>query len=362
MTNKLEDTWDKDETISAETAAIYGLSEDYTPDKAFRAISTNFNRVINVTVTLDGSPIEGVTVLGITPLSGEGNCVTDSSGKTSGTTGVDTVTISTEEFIDVVGGKASKVVETGGALLTDITLEMTSASTFKKQYISSTTLKLLRSSVNYFIVGGGGGGGASTYVIKNVATGGGGGYTKSGSINIVNRILSISVGSGGNSTTANFNLPDNNGGNGGTSSISSGGTAIYANGGNGGRGNRDAISAGLNGSNGGSGSGAAIAASNTIGAGNPGADGKNGKKMSNYNGGTGQGTTTRFDGITYSTAGGSAAYSNTFSSPETSGNGKIGAVGINGSQYGDGGGGCINTVDDPVTSGAGKQGCVWIYW
>ena len=338
MTNKLEDTWDKDETISAETAAIYGLSEDYTPDKAFRAISTNFNRVINVTVTLDGSPIEGVTVLGITPLSGEGNCVTDSSGKPSGTPGVDTVTISTEEFIDVVGGKASKVVETGGALLTDITLEMTSASTFKKQYI------------------------ASTYVVQNVATGGGGGYTKSGSINIVNRILSISVGSGGNSTTANFNLPDNNGGNGGTSSISSGGTAIYANGGNGGRGNRDDISAGLDGSNGGSGSGAAIAASNTIGAGNPGADGKNGQKMSNYNGGTGQGTTTRFDGITYSTAGGSAAYSNAPSRSETSGNGKIGAVGINGSQYGDGGGGCINTVDDPVTSGAGKQGCVWIYW
>ena len=108
IADKCEDTWDKDETISAETAAIYGLGEGYTPDQAFRAISTNFNRTINVTVTLDGAPVEGVTVTGITTEDGE-PCVTNSEGKTSGVTGVDTVTIATSTgCVDV--NEASQIV------------------------------------------------------------------------------------------------------------------------------------------------------------------------------------------------------------------------------------------------------------
>ena len=368
MTNKLEDTWDKDETISAETAAIYGLSADYTPDKAFRAISTNFNRVINVTVTLDGSPIEGVTVLGITPLSGEGNCVTDSSGKTSGTTGVDTVTISTEEFVDVVGGKASKVVETGGALSTNTTLEMTSISTFKQQYISSTTLKLIRSSVNYFIVGGGGSGGANVYYSKVVGCGGAGGYTKSGSINISNQTLSITVGSGGNSATFSTQQEYGSGNNGGASKISSGSATITANGGSGGIARRDSSAQGVGGASGGSGSGAAAANEYDVQVGQPGSNGGNGTAPNNMTdvgilqGGSGQGISTQFDGITYSSAGGSVAYTNSNNlGSRTSGTGRFGSSAPGGSQYGDGGGACVN-ISGTVTSGAGKQGCVWIYW
>ena len=368
IADKCEDTWDKDETISSETAAIYGLSEGYTPDKAFRAISTNFNRTINVTVTLDGEPIEGVTVFGITPLSGEGNCVTDSSGKTSGTTGVDTVTISTGEFVDIVGGKASKIVETGGALSTDATLEMTSVPTFKKQYTSSTTLKLIRSSVNYFLVGGGGSGGANTYYGKMAACGGGGGYTKSGSIDISNQTLSITVGSGGNSVTFSTQQEYGSGNGGGASKISSGSTTISANGGGGGTARRDSSAQGVNGASGGSGSGAAAANEYDVQVGQPGSNGGNGTAPSNMTsvgilrGGEGQGTTTQFDGITYSTAGGSAAYTNSNGlGSRISGTGRFGSSGVSGSQYGDGGGACIHT-GGTVTSGAGKQGCVWIYW
>ena len=365
IADKCEDTWDKDETISAYTAAIYGLSADYTPDKAFRAISTNFNRVINVTVTLDGSPIEGVTVLGITPLSGEGNCVTNSSGKTSGTTGVDTVTISTEEFMDVVGGKASKVVETGGALLTDTTLEMTSVSTFKKQYISSTTLKLVRNSVNYFIVGGGGSGGCSvgSNRYRTGAVGGAGGYTKTGNINISNKTLSLSVGAGGSSVSLTYGQGySSNGKAGGATTITSGGVTVSANGGGQGGATSNMAAIRVKGSNGGSGSGAIYADDSKVDVGNPGTNGGNGGNA-NYNstvGGSGQGTTTQFDSIMYSSAGGSAAAANG-NNHMTSGNGVFGTSGGNGSQYGDGGGACINT-SGTVTSGAGKQGCVWIYW
>lgn len=363
MTNKLEDTWDKDETISAETAAIYGLSADYTPDKAFRAISTNFNRVINVTVTLDGSPIEGVTVLGITPLSGEGNCVTDSSGKTSGTTGVDTVTISTEEFMDVVGGKASKVVETGGKLSTDTTLEMTSVSTFKQQYTSSTTLRLVRNSVSYFIVGGGASGGCGVGSNRVGAVGGAGGYTKTGNINISNKTLSVSVGSGGSSVSVTYGQGSSaSGRGGGATTITSGETKVSANGGGQGQASVNNSTIRIQGSSGGSGSGAVYVDSYEVQVGNPGTNGGNGGSV-NYDitvGGSGQGTTTQFDGVTYSSAGGSVALTNG-NNYRTSGNGVFGTSGGNGSQYGDGGGACINT-GGTVTSGAGKQGCVWIYW
>ena len=362
MTNKLEDTWDKDETISAETASIYGLSADYTPDKAFRAISTNFNRVINVTVTLDGSPIEGVTVLGITPLSGEGNCVTDSSGKTSGTTGVDTVTISTNTgAIDV--NEASQEVQTGGALSTDVTLAMTTKTTFKQQYTSSIKLKVLkRASVNYFLVGGGGSGGLAGYTGYATASGGAGGYTKSGSIDVQNNQIVITIGSGGRSKSNT----DSNGENGGNSKISSGGTKITANGGSGGYYDENASrTVYVNGASGGSGSGSAYSSTNDVPfAGAPGTNGSNGGGNGIVNGGTGQGTSTIFDGVTYSSAGGSLAFRKG-APPQTTGEARYStdssvARGGNGIQNGDGGSAAGGAGSR--SSGAGAYGCVWIYW
>ena len=352
IADKCEDTWDKDETISAETAAIYGLGEGYTPDQAFRAISTNFNRTINVTVTLDGAPVEGVTVTGITTEDGE-PCVTNSEGKTSGVTGVDTVTIATSTgCVDV--NEASQIVETGGALSTDATMNITTKETAKLQYTTSTTIRFLsKTSVNYFIVGGGGIGAYWSHESRDMScAGGGGGYTKTGEIQNNKKDIVIQIGSGGKA----------NGGDGGTTTISCGETSFSANGGKGGEHDSANDGTSVAGSDGGSGSGAADTYSWDPICGNPGSNGGNGGNANGTEGGIGQGTSTTFDGIAYSTAGGSACYNADRRMGDTSGTGRINTNGISGKQYGDGGGASVSTNGTSYSAGSGQQGCVWIYW
>ena len=333
IANKCEDTWDKDETISSDTAAIYGLGTGYTPDQAFRAISTNFNRTINVTVTLDGSPIEGVTVTGITTEDG-GPCVTNSEGKTSGVTGVDTVTIKTSSgFVDV--NEASQVVNTGGALETNASLAITSQSSGSVQITTSQSIKFNpnRTSVTYFIVGGGAGGNALRALYNNsavcVIAGAAGGYTKTGTINPSNTPVTITIGAGGKGATVNTNrgtVFSNHGSVGGNTIISGSFGTVTANGG--GYANdvfnfeplRDYFA--LPGGDGGSGGGSVMNYSSlseyntTTYVGNGGSNGSNGgidgsnteTPYGDDSSSTGQGTPTTFNGVVYSPAGSAMAH------------------------------------------------------
>lgn len=309
-----------------------------------------------MTVTLDGVPVEGVTVTGITTEDGE-PCVTNSEGKTSGMTGVDTVTIATSTgCVDV--NEASQIVETGGALSTDATMNITTKETAKLQYTTSTTIKFLsKTSVNYFIVGGGGCG-AQNYSERHdmSCAGGGGGYTKTGEIQNNKKDIVIQIGSGGKAGSTI------NGSDGGTTTISCDGTSFSANGGKGGTGDRASDGTSVQGADGGSGSGAANTYSWDPICGNPGSNGGNGGNANGTLGGSGQGTPTTFDGVVYSTAGGSACYNANRSRGDTSGTGRINANGISGKQYGDGGGASISTNGTSYRAGSGQQGCVWIYW
>lgn len=333
IADKCEDTWDKDETISSDTAAIYGLGTGYTPDQAFRAISTNFNRTINVTVTLDGSPIEGVTVTGITTEDG-GPCVTNSEGKTSGVTGVDTVTIKTSSgFVDV--NEASQVVNTGGSLETNASLAITSQSSGSVQITTSQSIKFNpnRTSVTYFIVGGGAGGNALRALYNNsavcVIAGAAGGYTKTGTINPSNTPVTITIGAGGKGATVNTNrgtVFSGHGSVGGNTIISGSFGTVTANGGG-------YASEAFNfeplrdyfvlpGGNGGSGGGSVMNYSSlseystTTYIGNGGSNGSNGgidgsnteTPYGDDSSSTGQGTSTTFNGVVYSPAGSAMAY------------------------------------------------------
>ena len=389
IADKCEDTWDKDETISADTAAIYGLGAGYTPDQAFRAISTNFNRTINVTVTLDGSPIEGVTVTGITTEDGS-PCVTNSEGKTSGVTGVDSVTLTTNSgYVDV--NEVSQVVNTGGALETSATLAITSKATGKIEIKSSQTIKFApsRTSVTYFIVGGGASGCACKWSSNGYyISGSGGGYTKTGTVNPNNQAIVVTVGAGGASAVANSERtqPDEHrGSSGGTTTISGNFGTVSANGGVSGNyghpryTNAQAYATGGSGGSGGGGAGYLMDSAENLyyKCGNGGSDGSNGftdmasaSFESTSTGGTGQGTTTTFDGVIYG-AGGCGCYQDSTGgwNSGTPGNGAGSNIRSNNGKAPDGtipgaAGGIAysNGMYATITSGAGATGIAIFKW
>lgn len=285
-----------------------------------------------MTVTLDGSPIEGVTVTGITTEDGS-PCVTNSEGKTSGVTGVDTVTIATSTgYVDI--NEASQIVETGGALSTDATLEITSINSGEIKVTSSKQISFSpsRTSVTYFICGGGAGGTACkpsniNSTTKYYVSGSGGGYTKTGTINPGGEPISIMIGTGGSGgSTTGYNTQT--GGSGGSTQISGKFGVESVGGGNGGgsqsdNNGRNAVQ--CNGGNGGSGGGGCAYLYNPnssmyeFSTGNGGKNGSNGFSSGNNltttqnrtTGGTGQGTSTAFDGTTYASGAGSVIFGNT---------------------------------------------------
>ena len=147
--------------------------------------------------------------------------------------------------------------------------------------------------VEFFAVGAGGGSG---YIQNNdpssnyIAGGCGGGYTATSST------LSVSGGDSFDVTIGAGSV----GADGGTTSVSQGGvTKVTA---AGGKGNLTQLAATMNGQNGGSGGGAS---GSTVNGTAGGSDGNNGTNMSaSVTGGTGQGTTTAFNGVTYAGGGG----------------------------------------------------------
>lgn len=389
IADKCEDTFDKDENLSASTAAIYGVGNGYTPDKVFQQIATKFDRTINVTVTLDGSPIQGVTVNGITPASGVGTCITNAEGKTSGVTGVNSVTLTTNSgYVDV--NEASQVVNTGGALETNVTLAITSKATGKVEIKTSQTIKFNpnRTSVTYFIVGGGASGCACKHSNGYYISGSGGGYTKTGTVNPNNQAIVVTVGAGGVSAVADSDRsqPDENyGDSGGTTTISGNFGTVSANGGASGNyaynkySSQPASVRGGDGGSGGGGAGFLMDSSQNLyyKCGNGGSNGSNGftdKASASFGsastGGVGQGSTTTFDGVVYS-AGGCGCYQDRVGGWDsgTPGNGAGSNIRSNNGKAPDGtipgaAGGIAysNGMLATITSGAGADGIAIFKW
>lgn len=389
IADKCEDTFDKDENLSASTAAIYGVGNGYTPDKVFQQIATKFDRTINVTVTLDGSPIQGVTVNGITPASGVGTCITNAEGKTSGVTGVNSVTLTTNSgYVDV--NEASQVVNTGGALETNVTLAITSKATGKVEIKTSQTIKFNpnRTSVTYFIVGGGASGCACKHSNGYYISGSGGGYTKTGTVNPNNQAIVVTVGAGGVSAVADSDRsqPDENyGDSGGTTTISGNFGTVSANGGASGDyaynkySSQPASVRGGDGGSGGGGAGFLMDSSQNLyyKCGNGGSNGSNGftdKASASFGsastGGVGQGSTTTFDGVVYS-AGGCGCYQDRVGGWDsgTPGNGAGSNIRSNNGKAPDGtipgaAGGIAysNGMLATITSGAGADGIAIFKW
>lgn len=317
ISETLENDWRRGQVLTPNTAQVFGLDENATPDQVFGVIANQFGHTVNVTVTLDGSPIEGVTIQGIQSAVG-GSCITDASGKTSGTCATTSTQLTAiSNWVDV--NNYSRTVDTS-EVSTDVTFTMTSKRSGKVEVTTSKTIKFSpsRTNIQYFIVGGGRGG--SLLVVRSNKlgiSGAGGAYTATGTITNDSTDITVTIGTaGGGNSYSETNV--SNGiyvisESGGTTTISGSFGTYSANTGNSGKADYSGTNEELNlkGGNGGSGGGAASvgqASSSRPYAGDGGENGSDGGDANTTNGGTGSGNTT-FNGVVYSGGSGGIAYS-----------------------------------------------------
>lgn len=341
----------------------------------------------------DGTPMVGYQVSGLTAIDGSA-LTTDDTGTVFGISSATSVYVqlSQNEYfdIDTVGGTLNST-----GMLTEGTFKA-KVRTGTFPYIDSSRSALKFSQwaplVDICAVGGGGSGGAASGsnnidvgpVFAAVASGGAGGYVNVlRNYNPAGKTLTVTIGAGGSSVSASSSTLNRSGNSGGTTSVTVGGsTLVSANGGDGGDAGHEGAAYNDYASlyvyrvNGGSGAGRAqasargdgysqgpAAAATVTASGSDGSDGENGPYA-----GKGQGTTTTFAGIMYSSAGGGAAKGSAGSSPNVeqsaeqpgasgAGAGKVGGNGGNGTTKGAGGGGVIG---NSFKSGAGAGGRVII--
>ena len=345
----------------------------------------------------DGTPMVGYRVNGLTAIDGSA-LTTDNTGTVFGVSENTSVSVSVStSFQDL--NTASKTIRSTG-ILTEDTVKITSKSSFTLTADSSRSYQFSQWAplVDICAVGGGGSGGATDlYAVSErmtaaAASGGAGGYVKIlENYNPAGKTLTVTIGAGGESVSA----ATKNGNDGGTTTVKSGtATVLSASGGNGGNAYTDSeykssnkkVYAEATGASGGSGSGGCCAevssysssywASGAGASGSNGEDGEggfaeddDGETHGSASGGKGQGTTTAFNGTTYSAAGGGAAWafyggneheSETAAGGSGAGAGHVGANGGNATQKGAGGGGAVSSSSVTFTSGAGADGRVII--
>lgn len=351
----------------------------------------------------DGSPMVGYRVSGLTAIDGSA-LTTDDTGTVFGVSENTSVGVSVRtSFQDL--NTASKTIRSTG-ILTEDTVKITSKSSFTLTANSSQSYQFSQWAplVDICAVGGGGSGGSasgfhsSRDISVGTASGGAGGEVNIlENYNPAGKTLTVSIGAGGEGVTNNGVTSPANGSSGGTTTVKSGSTTVVsASGGNGGsadsesayRSGNASVIASASGASGGSGSGGCCAAASLYsssywasGAGASGSNGEDGEAgiaedddggtHGSTLGGKGQGTTTAFNGTTYSAAGGGAAYafydsgneheSETAAGGSGAGAGHVGANGGNATQKGAGGGGAVSSSKQgSVTSGAGADGRVII--
>lgn len=356
------DPLSKETLLTDATAALYGLDATAVPDEVLERISRMFPANMGVLTvyiaSAGGSPID--TMIRITPaINEETDFVTLPNGRFSifAPPGTYTVSIVNSPFIITSDSAKSVTVTAGCFVQTSFTVEWVDSG---KAYIEeSRTLYVPEhlTDIDLCAIGGGGSGATETNN-SGVATGGAGGYLKNMfSANLGGKMLSITVGAGGERAGGNGNA-------GGATTVKSNGSAILnAPGGGGGK---SARSGNVAGADGGSGSGGVYGGVCYNG-------GSNGSNGGGSNGGKGQGTTTRefgeASGTLYCGGGGSMNFGNHTDSAGGAGGGGDGVYGGNTSAIvygGDGtaygaGGGAAGAYND-MYSGAGYQGVLIIRW
>lgn len=283
----------------------------------------------------DGTPMVGYRVSGLTAIDGSA-LTTDDTGTVFGVSENTSVGVSVStSFQDL--NAASKTIRSTG-ILTEDTVKITSKSSFTLTADSSRSYQFSEWAplVDICAVGGGGSGGSASGFFSTgdisaaAASGGAGGYVEIlENYNPAGKTLTISIGAGGESVLNNGGNSPARGNSGGTTTVKSGSTTVVsASGGNGGsadsesefRSSNRSVRAGAAGASGGSGSGGCSAGASTYSSligcdSSVGLSGSNGEDgdytsddYSSASAGSGQGTTTTYNGVTYSAAGGGAAF------------------------------------------------------
>lgn len=302
---------------------LIGLDTTDTPNDAFSRITLGNKRYgINLYVKFqNGAPASGVTITssGSPPISG--SMVTDSNGYLFLAQDDASFTAS----IDNAGGKVyvdcvenPSVSQTPSDTITTVNMTWGQNNNVITVDSSKTiTISPIATYVDVCAIGGGGSGMNRDSRNYGGSGGGGGGYTKTGTMNPGGQNISVTIGSGGRAVTvereSSPSIYSSGIAGGATSIVGSFGT-ITANGGNPGSCmcGRTNSPSGIKGGDGGSGGGGACFGTDvTRYAGNGGSNGSNGYSNGtnlqtptgqNF-GGTGQGTSTTFDGMTFSAGG-----------------------------------------------------------
>lgn len=187
----------KETLLKDSTAALLGLTNTAVPDDAFVALILGqgvYGYRVKVQLA-DGTPVEGSTVSGIQALTGS-TLVTGADGVVLGKSTSNSVTIScTSPYIDHRPSNNQVVTSTG--TITDVTIVLDHAVdvvTINSSIVAK--ISHLSKTVDITAVGGGGGGGCA-YKDSYGGGGGGGSYGHALNVNIVDRLLEISIGSSG---------------------------------------------------------------------------------------------------------------------------------------------------------------------
>lgn len=366
--------------FSDENAASYGLSDNPVINEAFARllwlIPDDSGIVCIKTTDEEGNP-QSVPFTISPAVNGQSTFVTDKNGVLKFTASAGSYTLKFDSAFTTAQSYSNSITITAGSFqLVSLIAKFKDSGEIIVTSSKSITIPSTLTSVDLFVVGGGGSGAAVVCIYEqNAAGGGAGGYTKTLlGYNAAGKTLTITVGAGGTSVSADSNqdLDEVSGKPGGTTTIEVDGSVILsASGGRAGlsssTGNRSAASGG---SDGGSVTSSGVDEYNCVDGGEDGSPG--------------QGTTTRAfgesSGTLYASGGGVVAgyredsadpagftYSASAPGGSGAGNGTLASStnssGESATTYGSGGGPILLGIrNGKCTSGAGKQGIAIIRW
>nr|WP_325301893.1 hypothetical protein [uncultured Dysosmobacter sp.] len=366
----------KQNLLSDETAALYGLGQNAVPDDVFASIVSMLDgNWYNIHVQLpDGTPVVGAEVSGLTPTVGT-KIFTNSKGDAFGKSNTDPANVQViSPYYDFVSSGSISVPSTAKVTRHSVTLQA-KALTYPIEITSSQKVRFSPKFgiVDMFLVGGGGSGSIGSLDQLGVSTGGGGGFTQTvKKINLSDKEVQFAIGSGGLPVSSynSSSITDHNGNKGGLTSVSiTGGDSYSAAGGSGGNIGKISFSQGsltVQAANGGAKSGYGSVYGHRV-------DGQNTGTHSATKGEDGHYAFDEKSGVRYGAGGGVLVY-NPYedylggADGGTSGGGNYtaGVKGIDATVYGSGGGpGCTENYIGSAggqlcTSGAGKCGVVLI--
>lgn len=237
---KNDENYTRNEILTVETAQKYGYANGTVPDELFKSIVQMVGgQWYNIKVQLpDGTPVSGCTITGLTPATGSGSVVTDSSGCAFGKAANSNPSLTaTSPYYDYNSVSAS-VPQTSAITSHTFTLTEKQLS-FPIQITSSqkTRFSPKFGKVDIFLIGGGGGG-AIAAASCTCSTGGAGAYRQTvNNVDFSDKEVQFTIGSGGAAVTSKntSSINNQNGKSGGKTSVAiTGGETYTANGGSGG--------------------------------------------------------------------------------------------------------------------------------